>query len=166
MSGPGEIESVLARFHQWLAAARADAANSATSVLKPEAEHDSRRPFGLIDLVEEFTALRQELKLQTKSTRGLQEQAESLLPPLRQAIEHFRSVDTPGRTGGMVCRQANRRGTGDPRRGARSLPRRDREGPRLSGSSRPPASSLKPSTGCTRACPGSAASSCGGTTGR
>jgi molecular chaperone GrpE len=92
MNGPGEIESVLARFHQWLAAARADAASSAATVLKPEAEHDSCRPFGLIDLVEEFTALRQELKLQTKSTRGLQEQAESLLPPLRQAIEHFRSV--------------------------------------------------------------------------
>ena len=92
MSGPGEIESVLARFHQWLAEARADAANSAASVLEQEAEHDSCRPFGLIDLVEEFTALRQELKLQTKSTRGLQEQAESLLPPLRQAIEHFRSV--------------------------------------------------------------------------
>jgi molecular chaperone GrpE len=89
MSGPGEIESVLARFHEWLAAARADAAASDSEI---EAEDDSSRPFGLIDLVEEFTALRQELKLQTKSTRGLQEQAESLLPPLRQAIEHFRSV--------------------------------------------------------------------------
>ncbi len=92
MSGPGEIELALDRFHQWLAAARADAASPAASVLKPAAEPDSNRPFGLIDLVEEFTALRQELKLQTKSTRGLQEQAESLLPPLRQAIEHFRSV--------------------------------------------------------------------------
>ena len=92
MSGYGEIEQVLDRFHQWLAAARADAAGSAASVNKPAAEHEPSRPFGLIDLVEEFTALRQELKLQTKSTRGLQEQAESLLPPLRQAIEHFRSV--------------------------------------------------------------------------
>jgi len=92
MIGPGEIEQVLDRFHQWLAAARADAASSAASVLTPDAELPSSRPFGLIDLVEEFTALRQELKLQTKSTRGLQEQAESLLPPLRQAIEHFRSV--------------------------------------------------------------------------
>jgi molecular chaperone GrpE len=92
MSGPGEIEQVLDRFHQWLAAARADAGSSAAALVKPAADHDSSRPFGLIDLVEEFTALRQELKLQTKSTRGLQEQAESLLPPLRQAIEHFRSV--------------------------------------------------------------------------
>jgi molecular chaperone GrpE len=92
MSGPGEIESVLARFHQWLAAARADAASSDASAIEPQAEPESHRQFGLVDLVEEFTALRQELKLQTKSTRGLQEQAESLLPPLRQAIEHFRSV--------------------------------------------------------------------------
>ena len=92
MNGPGEIESILARFHQWLAAARTDAASSVAPDLKSEAQHDTRGPFGLVDLVEEFTALRQELKLQTKSARGLQEQAESLLPPLRQAIEHFRSV--------------------------------------------------------------------------
>lgn len=92
MSGPGEIETVLARFHQWLAEVRAEAASPTSSVMKQEAERDSCRPFGLVDLVEEFTALRQELKLQTKSTRGLQEQAESLLPPLRQAIEHFRAV--------------------------------------------------------------------------
>jgi molecular chaperone GrpE len=92
MSGPGEIETVLARFHQWLAEVRAEAASPAPSVMQQAAVRDSSPPFGLIDLVEEFTALRQELKLQTKSTRGLQEQAESLLPPLRQAIEHFRAV--------------------------------------------------------------------------
>ena len=91
MSSSGEIESVLARFHQWLAEVRTEAASPALAV-NQESEHHAGRPFGLIDLVEEFTALRQELKLQTKSTRGLQEQAESLLPPLRQAIEHFRSV--------------------------------------------------------------------------
>jgi molecular chaperone GrpE len=89
MSGPGELESTLDRFHEWLARARADAASSAS---EPKAQLDSCRPFGLVDLVEEFTALRQELKLQTKSARGLQEQTESLLTPLRQAIEHFRSV--------------------------------------------------------------------------
>ncbi len=92
MSDSGEMESVLARFHEWLAAARADAVSTSASPLISEAQADTRRPFGLVDLVEEFTALRQELKLQTKSARGMQEQAESLLPPLRQAIEHFRSV--------------------------------------------------------------------------
>jgi len=91
MSGPGEIESVLTRFHQWLDEVRDEAAGPASD-LNQEAQRDEGRPFGLVDLVEEFTALRHELKLQTKSARGLQEQAESLLPPLRQAIEHFRSV--------------------------------------------------------------------------
>ena len=56
-------------------------------------EPANRGEFGLIDLVEEFTALRHELKLQTKSARGLQEQTEALLPALRQAIEQFRSVE-------------------------------------------------------------------------
>ena len=113
MSGAGEIESVLARFHQWLAEARADAASSAASAIEPQAEPESHRQFGLVDLVEEFTALRQELKLQTKSTRGLQEQAESLLPP--SPGDRTLSLGyTPGRTGGMVCRQTNRRGAGYP----------------------------------------------------
>jgi molecular chaperone GrpE len=92
MSVPGELQSVLDRFHEWLDRARADAAGTTVSASLREAQDDLGRPFGLIDLVEEFTALRQELKLQTKSARGLQEQAESLLLPLRQAIDQFRSV--------------------------------------------------------------------------
>ena len=48
---------------------------------------------GLFRLVEEFTALRHEVKLQTKGSRDLREQAEALLPALRQAIEQFRSVE-------------------------------------------------------------------------
>jgi molecular chaperone GrpE len=48
---------------------------------------------GIVDLVEEFTALRHELKLQTKSGRGLLDQTETMLTGLRQAIEQFRSVE-------------------------------------------------------------------------
>ena len=51
------------------------------------------REFGIIDLIEEFTALRHELKLQTKSGRGLIEQTENTVLALRQAIDHFRSVE-------------------------------------------------------------------------
>ncbi len=54
---------------------------------------ESGPEFGLVNLVEEFTALRHELKLQTKSGRGLIDQAESTVAALRQAIEHFRSVE-------------------------------------------------------------------------
>src|SRR5262245_46385734 len=87
MSEPLEIEAVLDRFRQWLTDVRSEAG----SLVRNPSE--SAPEFGLIDLVEQFTALRQELKLQTKSTRGLQEQAEALLPSLRQAIEQFRSVE-------------------------------------------------------------------------
>ena len=45
-------------------------------------------------MVEEFTALRQELKLQTKSGRSLIDQTESTVSALRQAMEQFRAVET------------------------------------------------------------------------
>lgn len=77
---------LLARFRDWLQTARAEAQSVETAEPVP-----SR--FGLDRLVEEFTALRHEVKLQTKSTRGLQEQAEALLPALEKAVEQFRSVE-------------------------------------------------------------------------
>jgi molecular chaperone GrpE len=92
MSGVTQVEAILERFRQRLDEFRADAVVVAPPATLQGSEAGSARQFGLIDLVEEFTALRQELKLQTKSTRGLQEQTEALLPPLRQAIEHIRSV--------------------------------------------------------------------------
>ena len=55
-------------------------------------ESDVGREFGIIDLVEEFTALRHEVKLQTKSSRGLSEQTETTLEALKHAIEQFQSV--------------------------------------------------------------------------
>jgi molecular chaperone GrpE len=92
MSNSIEIDDILERFQQWLDEMRAEA-RTLDRISGVQSRGDGERPeFGLIDLVREFTALRQELKLETKSTRGLQEQAEALLPPLRQAIEHFRSV--------------------------------------------------------------------------
>jgi molecular chaperone GrpE len=85
-------EALLAQFRLWLREARAEAealeAEPPLALAGAEGED-----VGLYRLVEEFTALRHELKLQTRSTRGLQEQAESLLPPLRQAIEQFRAVE-------------------------------------------------------------------------
>ncbi|MHB1558422.1 MAG: nucleotide exchange factor GrpE [Isosphaeraceae bacterium] len=100
-----EIEDLLERFRQWLEDARAAggevdgngpgypglpgvAASPATS-----AGAGTEGDFGLIRLVEEFTALRHELKLQTKSTRGLIEQSEAMTAGLRQAIDAFHSVE-------------------------------------------------------------------------
>ena len=57
------------------------------------AASDAGREFGIIDLIEEFTALRHEVKLQTKSSRGLSGQTDTTLAALEQAIDHFRSVE-------------------------------------------------------------------------
>ncbi len=86
MSEIPDDETLLARFRDWLQTAHAEAES-----VDPETPFPSG--FGIDRLVEEFTALRHEVKLQTKSARGLQEQAETLLPALSQAIEHFRSVE-------------------------------------------------------------------------
>ncbi len=86
MTGPIEEEQLLDRFRLWLHDAReeADSWNDDDSSAEPE-----RDEVGLYRLVEEFTALRQEVKLQTKSGRGLQEQVEAVLPTLRSAIDAF-----------------------------------------------------------------------------
>ena len=87
-----DLDAVMERFAQWVEELRAQGGDIDLGGPPEESESESTRPFGLVDLVEEFTALRHELKLQTKSTRGLQDQTEALLTPLRQAIEQFRSV--------------------------------------------------------------------------
>jgi molecular chaperone GrpE len=93
----GDIEAILDRFRRWLESAREEAealAPGGLHALDGADEAAGGRPeFGLVNLVEEFTALRHELKLQTKSGRGLIDQAESMVAALRQAIEHFRSVE-------------------------------------------------------------------------
>jgi molecular chaperone GrpE len=80
-------ESLLNQFRQWLEAARDEHSRFQPSAPEPENE------VGLIRLVEEFTALRHEVKLHTKGSRGLQEQTESVLPLLKQAIAEFKSVE-------------------------------------------------------------------------
>jgi molecular chaperone GrpE len=94
MNDPGDDDAILERFRQWLEAARALADRQGPG--EPGSDSDQEAPprdFGIIDLVEEFTALRHEVKLQTKSGRGLIEQSETTLSALRQAMEQFRSVE-------------------------------------------------------------------------
>lgn len=89
MIPPLDQETILDRLRNWLREANASAA--ADDEL--DSSEAGRQGIGLYRLVEEFTALRQEVKLQTKGTRGLQELAEALLPALRQAMDHFRSAE-------------------------------------------------------------------------
>ena len=112
-----EDERLLTRLSGWLTQTRADAAAlldsqgrmedglagqtlrgemqvaaaTASHDLGQEPDFDSLGP-GLFKLVEEFTALRQDVKLQAKSARGLQDQVDGLLTGLNRAIEQFQSV--------------------------------------------------------------------------
>ena len=98
-------DELLGQLRQWLESVQS-AANSleSTSPFSDPStlsgEDEARATFdppapasaGLMDLVEAFTALRHEIKLQTKSTRGLQESSETLVESLRTAIGRFDSV--------------------------------------------------------------------------
>jgi molecular chaperone GrpE len=88
MNGQTDVEAILEKFRDWLEDARAEA--DGPEGIEPG---PAPREFGIIDLVEEFTALRHELKLQTKSGRALIEQTENTVGALRQAIDQFRSVE-------------------------------------------------------------------------
>jgi len=92
MNDRADVEAVLDRFRRWLDAARVEAKEQGGLEPGQGAGAKSPRDFGVIDLVEEFTALRHEVKLQTKSGRALIEQTESTVSALRLAIEQFRSL--------------------------------------------------------------------------
>ena len=92
---PNRDELLLGRLRQWLAEARMQS----EQIADHPADLDEPQPpaadseFGVYSLVEEFTVLRHELKLQTKSMRGLEEESQAQLAALRLAIEAFRSVE-------------------------------------------------------------------------
>jgi molecular chaperone GrpE len=94
MTDPSPDEQLLRRFGEWMRETREEAAridNRGDDTACVEREVPAAG-FGLYRLVEEFTALRHEVKLQTKSSRGLDEQATSLAASLNQALEALRSV--------------------------------------------------------------------------
>ena len=100
MDDSRDHEAVLGRFRQWLEETRleADALPEDAELLTEQAE---MRPVGLLQLVEEFTALRHEVKLQTKSSRGVVERTEQGLSAMQQAIELFRSVEAKEKEAGQ-----------------------------------------------------------------
>lgn len=102
MIGGEDLEALLARFRAWLERARADTASpegdSAPTVgdfsgVSPLARGASASGAGLLELVREFTALRHEVKLQTKSSRSLEECAAQALAALDEAAAQFRGVE-------------------------------------------------------------------------
>lgn len=84
-----DTEDILRRFQQWLTQTNHDLEQAAEGLPGAEA---SAPPVGLLQLIEAFTALRHELKLQTKSARGLEDSLQAALGGLDRAIEQFRGV--------------------------------------------------------------------------
>jgi molecular chaperone GrpE len=85
-------ETLLGRFRQWLEETRSEA-----GALPEEAEllaESSQTPLpGLLQLTEEFTALRHEVKLHTKGARELAERTGKALEAMQQAADLFRGVE-------------------------------------------------------------------------
>ncbi len=84
-----DTEDILRRFQQWLTQTNQELEQAEEP--QPAAEAPSP-PVGLLQLIEAFTALRHELKLQTKSARGLEESLQTALGGLDRAMEQFRGV--------------------------------------------------------------------------
>lgn len=82
-------EEMLVRFRDWLNQTRSE------SVSLDEPASDEQwpdEPVGFYRLVEEFTALRHDVKLLTKAARGTEERNEATLLSLQAAIEQVRSI--------------------------------------------------------------------------
>jgi molecular chaperone GrpE len=86
-------EHLLQRFAEWLRETRAEAERFAQAEPVQENDAPGQADVGLYRLVEEFTALRHEVKLQTRSSRGLEEQVDTLVSSFRQAIDALHSVE-------------------------------------------------------------------------
>jgi len=89
----GEDQQVIERLGEWLREVRSQALPEYGNVQGPPQPVLPAGDFGLYQLVEAFTTLRHEVNLQTRSTRGLEDQTKSLLPALQEAIEALRSVE-------------------------------------------------------------------------
>ncbi len=118
-------ETLLAQFRLWLLEAHAEAETEGG----PPYPEDEDGEVGFVRLIEEFTALRHELKLQTRSTRGLQDQAEAMLPALQQAIEQFRAVEPKEAQAAFAAGRPLAEALADLDEALDRGQRRDREGP-------------------------------------
>lgn len=83
-----DMNEAFDRLREWLLATGAEAAQL------PVTSEESSPEVGLLRLIEEFTALRHEVKLQTRSGRQVQEQAEAALTGWNAAAAEFRSALT------------------------------------------------------------------------
>lgn len=82
---------MLSRFAQWIEQTVREAQTLTTSLTADVADPDYK-PVGLACLVEEFTALRHEIKLQARQVQTARERFEEMEATLSRAIDQFQSV--------------------------------------------------------------------------
>jgi len=94
-----DTDALLEGFRTWLGQVREESRSMTTSASSPKSDGDAESAaeaaasdLGLVDLVREFTALRHEVKLQTKSGRGLEEQTAAAIAAMEEAGRQFRAV--------------------------------------------------------------------------
>jgi len=90
-------EDLLNRLRDWLIEARVAAAALSEDTISDPATSDRFQgspEAGLYQLAEGFSALRQELKLQTKSARNLQDQTEQAVQALNRSLESVQTAET------------------------------------------------------------------------
>jgi len=92
MSAASDEEALLARFRQWLSEVHAEAESADGQEELAGGRAEAPR-VGLYRLAEEFTALRHEVKLQTRSVRNLEEQTAAAIAALDRAAAQFRAVE-------------------------------------------------------------------------
>ena len=92
MNQASDNQAALDRFRQWLEQARIEA-DSLPAGGDLAAELPAAGAVGFLPFVEEFTALRHEVKLQHQELRGLIERAEASLAAMREAVDAFRGVE-------------------------------------------------------------------------
>ena len=88
-------DALLGRFRQWLEETRAEARSAGE--LEEIRDGQAAEPgseIGLFQLAEQFTALRHELKLQTKSSRNLEDRTHTAIQAMEQAAEALRAAES------------------------------------------------------------------------
>ena len=87
-----DIEGILSRFREWLSQTDAQVVPDCQSA--SGGDKIAGDAVGLWDVVREFTALRHEVKLQTKSSRSLEEQTAAAVQALREAATRLRQIES------------------------------------------------------------------------
>ncbi len=90
-------EPLIATLQRWLSDVNVQSQEAAAKLQRAESQASdplsAAKSPGLVELAREFTALRHEVKLQTKSSRGLDERTLAAVAAIEQAIHVFQSVE-------------------------------------------------------------------------